>query len=214
MNLKSIISVVSVLGIFDKLRFNKNRKQKNIKEKSIEQKNTILKKDNTNSPSYTNINYEYKPSTRKTPRRTRTQQPKNFSLESTMEWKHCPYCDKRINKKAKKCPYCNYDFERGTLGAEIVCNSITTKTVNKNGLSFECPDYYDIGIYKSEDEIYKSIVALSKNDRECEIYVMEYRPTTFHWKLRKKPNLLKKNLNCKDMIMLHIIKILNIVLMQ
>lgn len=75
-----------------------------------------------------------------------------------MEWKNCPYCDKRINQKAKKCPYCHYDFEKDCLGIEVICNSITTKSVNKNSLSFECPIYYDIGIFRNEDETYKSIV--------------------------------------------------------
>ena len=43
---------------------------------------------------------------------------------------------------------------------------VNTRHINKNGLSFDCPDYYDIGKYPSSDEAHKSMVALSKHDRE------------------------------------------------
>ena len=43
---------------------------------------------------------------------------------------------------------------------------VKTRYVKYNDLSFECPDYYDIGNFPSSDEVYKSIVALSKTNRE------------------------------------------------
>lgn len=174
MNLKTILNSIFVFGIFDKLRFYKNHKQKNIKEKSIKQ-NTLLKKDFSESPSYTNINYEYKPSSRKPYRRIKTQsQPKNFSIESTREWKCCPKCNKKINVVAKKCPYCDYQIMIQKDNDYEFDTTSSTKYIEKNGFSFNYPEYYDIGAVESKNEIFKTIVGLSKNDdRTCEIYVTE-----------------------------------------
>lgn len=71
---------------------------------------------------------------------------------------------------------------------------VNIRKINKNGLCFDCPDYYDIGRYPDSDEVYQNIVALSKNDRECEIYVMEFRWHTFDNNARKNPFLLKQYL--------------------
>ena len=73
-----------------------------------------------------------------------------------------------------------------------------TRHVNKNGLSFECPDYYETGKYPSSDESYKSIVALSKKDRECEIYVLVYKKSTFDNNAINNVELIKKYLQLKN----------------
>ena len=71
---------------------------------------------------------------------------------------------------------------------------VTPKFISKNGLSFECPDYYDIGSFPASDEAHQSIVALSKNDRTCEIYVMEYWDYAFDNNAKRKTFLLKEYL--------------------
>ena len=73
-----------------------------------------------------------------------------------------------------------------------------TRHVNKNGLSFECPDYYEIGKYPNSDESYKAIVALSKHDRECEIYVLVHRKSTFDKNAINNMELIKKYLQLKN----------------
>ena len=72
--------------------------------------------------------------------------------------------------------------------------NMKTKYIQKNDLSFNYPEYYDIGNYPSSDGIHKSIVALSKNDRKCEIYVMEYEYAHFDPNARLNSNFLKKYL--------------------
>ncbi len=114
-----------------------------------------------------------------------------------MEWKYCPECNAQINKVAKKCPYCNYTFK---IEKKIKKNPITTKFIEKNGFSFNYPDYYDIGDVESGNEVFKTIVALSKNDRECEIYVMEYRISTFDKNAKRNPFLLKEYLKMQGYI--------------
>ena len=74
---------------------------------------------------------------------------------------------------------------------------MNTRHINKNGLSFDCPDYYDIGSYPSSDESYSSIVALSKNDRQSEIYVMKYRDYAFDNNAKRNTFLLKEYLRMK-----------------
>lgn len=98
-----------------------------------------------------------------------------------MNWKNCPWCTHRLNETALKCPICGYDF--------VKSNNMNrnTRKINKNGLSFECPDYYDIGNFSSSDEVHKSIVALSKNDRACELYVMEYKDYAFDNNAKRNP---------------------------
>lgn len=71
---------------------------------------------------------------------------------------------------------------------------VNTRYIDKNGLSFECPDYYDIGNFPSSSEAHQSVVALSKNDRTCEIYVMEYRDYTFDRNARENTFLIKEYL--------------------
>ena len=74
---------------------------------------------------------------------------------------------------------------------------VNTRHINKNGLSFDCPEYYDIGSYPSSDESYSSIVALSKNDRTSEIYVMKYRDYAFDNNAKRNTFLLKEYLKMK-----------------
>lgn len=120
----------------------------------------------------------------------------NDYIERDIDFKICPSCNHQLNEVAKKCPYCDYDFEENDFSDfEFDIESITTKSVKNNGLSFECPDYYDIGNFKSRDEVYKSIVVLSKNDGECELFVMEYKLSTFDIKAKKNVSLLRKYLN-------------------
>ena len=76
--------------------------------------------------------------------------------------KRCPNCGREISEIAVNCGFCGYSFNSGTATGG---NRMNTRHINKNGLSFDCPDYYDIGSYPSSDEFHKSIVALSKNDR-------------------------------------------------
>lgn len=71
---------------------------------------------------------------------------------------------------------------------------VNTRHINKNGLSFDCPDYYDIGKYPSSDEAHKSMVALSKRDRKCEIYVTVYRKNAFDNNAKRNMSLLERYL--------------------
>lgn len=71
---------------------------------------------------------------------------------------------------------------------------VNTRHIYKNGLSFDCPDYYDIGKYPSSDEAHKSMVALSKHDRKCEIYVTVYRKKAFDDNAKRNNYLLKEYL--------------------
>lgn len=115
----------------------------------------------------------------------------------------CPNCGLKVGmrpnpEKITDCTCgCSYDLrihnecpECGKI-PEILKN---TKHIIKNGLSFNYPEYYDIGSYPSSDEIHKSMVALSKNDRTCELYVMEYRSIHFDDYARRKKYLLKEYL--------------------
>lgn len=86
------------------------------------------------------------------------------------------------------CPFCGYDFIKSNIKNQ------NTRKIQKNGLSFECPDYYDVGDFHSEDEAHKSIVALSKNDRTCELYIMEYKDYAFDNNAKKDYSLLKRYL--------------------
>ena len=104
--------------------------------------------------------------------------------------KRCPNCGREVNEIAVNCGFCGYSFNSGTTGG----TRMNTRHINKNGLSFDCPDYYDIGSYPSSDEFHKSIVALSKSDRTCEIYVMEYKPIHFDNNARMNTPLLKEYL--------------------
>ena len=112
-----------------------------------------------------------------------------------MNWKYCPQCNRKINDVAKKCPHCNYEIiEEYYPDFKFNTSSIPTKFIKKNGLSFECPEYYNIGEYPSRNEVYKSIVALSKNNRECEIYVMEYNLRSFDINAKRNPRLIRRYL--------------------
>ncbi|WP_296853397.1 zinc ribbon domain-containing protein [uncultured Methanobrevibacter sp.] len=108
---------------------------------------------------------------------------KNYSqiIYSPDGSKICPNCGEYLRQTAINCGYCGHSFTSGN-------KRITTNHINKNGLSFDYPEYYDIGKYPSSDEAHKSIVALSKNDRVCEIYVLEYRSTHFDDKIVRNPN--------------------------
>ena len=105
--------------------------------------------------------------------------------------KYCPNCGHELNQIAVNCGFCGYSFNSGTTTGGTRMN---TRHINKNGLSFDCPDYYDIGSYPSSDEFHKSIVALSKSDRTCELYVMEYKPIHFDNNARRNTPLLKEYL--------------------
>lgn len=107
---------------------------------------------------------------------------------------YCPNCQKELEEHIKICPFCDYDLVTKEIGPYGTKNIQNTRLINKNTLSFECPNYYDIGNYPSSDEIYKSIVALSKRDRKCEIYVMEYRDIHFDNAAKRNPFLLKEYL--------------------
>lgn len=72
--------------------------------------------------------------------------------------------------------------------------TVKTKHMKKNYLHFDYPEYYDIGNYPSSDGVHKSIVALSKNDRTCELYVMEYEYAHFDVNARLNAPLLKQYL--------------------
>lgn len=108
--------------------------------------------------------------------------------------KKCPNCGRDINASAINCGFCGYSFSSGTGTGRIRMN---TKHINKNGLSFDCPEYYDIGKYPSSDEAYSSIVALSKNDRTSEIYVMRYRDVAFDKNSKRNMFLLKEFLKMR-----------------
>lgn len=71
---------------------------------------------------------------------------------------------------------------------------VSKRHIEKNGLSFDCPDYYDIGNYPSSDKAHKSMVALSKHNRECEIYVTVYRKNAFDSNAKRNMNLLERYL--------------------
>ena len=77
-------------------------------------------------------------------------------------------------------------------------NMVNTRHIDKNGLSFDCPDYYDIGKYPSSDKVYKSIVALSKNDRKCELYIMVCREDMFDAVVKRDDLLIMKNLELQN----------------
>ena len=105
--------------------------------------------------------------------------------------KYCPNCGSDYMKTAVKCNYCgNTKLE----DLKYKNKKIVTKHINKNGLSFDYPDYYDIGNYPSSDEYHQSIVALSHRERACELYIMEYRPNHFDNKAKTNPRLLKEYL--------------------
>lgn len=112
----------------------------------------------------------------------------------TTNKKHCPNCGHELNAVAPNCGFCGYSFSSGTITGG---NNMNTRHINKNGLSFDCPDYYDIGSYPSSDEAYSSIVALSKNDRQSEIYVMRYRDYAFDNNAKRNTYLLKEYLRMK-----------------
>ena len=76
---------------------------------------------------------------------------------------------------------------------------VNTRHIDKNGFSFDCPDYYDIGKNQSSDENHKSIVALSKQDRDCEIYVMAYRKNNFDNNAIRNMDLIKEYLQSEDL---------------
>lgn len=115
----------------------------------------------------------------------------NKSYNYASPKKECPNCGRKLNASAFNCGFCGYSFSSGTRSGG---NRMNTRHINKNGLSFDCPDYYDIGNYPSSDEFHKSIVALSKSDRRCEIYVMEYKPIHFDNNARENTYLLKEYL--------------------
>lgn len=71
---------------------------------------------------------------------------------------------------------------------------VNTRHIDKNGLSFDCPDYYDIGKYPSSDKAHKSMVALSKHDRRCEIYITVYRKNAFDNNAKRNMSLLQRYL--------------------
>lgn len=75
---------------------------------------------------------------------------------------------------------------------------VNTRHIEKNGLSFECPDYYDIGKYPSSDGAHKSMVALSKHDRKCELYITVYRRNKFDNNAKRNTNLLKSYLQLQN----------------
>ena len=108
--------------------------------------------------------------------------------------KKCPNCGRKVNTSAINCGFCGYSFSSGKSGGNTMAN---TRHINKNGLSFDCPEYYDIGSYPSSDEAYSSIVALSKNDRQSEIYVMKYRNHAFDNNAKRNTFLLKEYLRMK-----------------
>ena len=110
------------------------------------------------------------------------------TIYSSSYKKDCPNCGRKVNTSAINCGFCGYSF---ISGRNTMAN---TRHIYKNGLSFDCPEYYDIGSYPSSDEFHKSIVALSKNDRTCELYVMEYKPIHFDNNARRNTPLLKEYL--------------------
>ena len=118
----------------------------------------------------------------------------NFSYTSYNKSKYCPECGHKLNGSAINCGFCGYSFSNGKVTGG---NKMNTRHINKNGLSFDCPDYYDIGSYPSSDESYSSIVALSKNDRQSEIYVMKYRDYAFDNNAKRNTFLLKEYLRMK-----------------
>lgn len=135
----------------------------------------------------------------------------NFKYTSHNKSKYCPECGHRLNGSAINCGFCGYSFNNRTAPGGTRMN---TRHINKNGLSFDCPDYYDIGSYPSSDEFHKSIVALSKNDRTCEIYVMEYKPIHFDDNARRNTRLLKEYLRVQGYTISVKIEVYLIVLMQ
>lgn len=118
----------------------------------------------------------------------------NSSYTSSSGSKYCPECGHRLNESAINCGFCGYSFSSDASVGNIMTN---TRHINKNGLSFDCPEYYDIGSYPSSDEAYSSIVALSKNDRQSEIYVMKYRNHAFDNNAKRNTFLLKEYLKMK-----------------
>ena len=65
-------------------------------------------------------------------------------------------------------------------------------------MSFDCPDYYDIGKYPNSDEVNKAMVAISKHDRECEIYIVVYRKNKFDDNAKRNMSLLEKYLRLQN----------------
>ena len=111
-----------------------------------------------------------------------------------MDSKYCPNCHKKLDASIMICPFCDYDLitkEIGKYGSKKIEN---TRLINKNGLSFECPEYYEIGNFPNSDEIHKNIVALSKKDRTCELYIMEYWNYHFDDNAKRNSFLLKEYL--------------------
>lgn len=110
-----------------------------------------------------------------------------------MEWKYCPRCNSKLNTATPICPVCSYSFGRGN-------KSETDRVIIINGLSFECPDNYKIGNHPSSDWAHKSIVALSKEDIPCEIYISEYEKYAFDSRAIQNMPLLKKYLEMQGYI--------------
>lgn len=116
---------------------------------------------------------------------------------------YCTECGAELDDSVKFCSKCGNKLDKtinsksNELKEDIDFsnkNSIKTKHIDKNGFSFEYPEYYDIGKYPSSDEAHKSIVALSKNDRKCELYVMAYKRSKFDNNAKRNINLLKRYL--------------------
>lgn len=115
----------------------------------------------------------------------------------------CPFCGLPVGmspnpEKIFDCSCgCSFDLRLNDSCPE--CGQVpeilkNTKHIIKNGLSFNYPEYYDIGSYPDSDEVHKSIVALSKNDRTCELYIMEYRSIHFDDHARRRKYLLREYL--------------------
>ena len=70
----------------------------------------MLSADNSENPKdSTKVKYQpYKPNSKY--KYKQRKQPKNFSNESTIQWKYCDKCGHRLNRVTKKCPYCGYEF--------------------------------------------------------------------------------------------------------
>lgn len=114
--------------------------------------------------------------------------------------KFCPICGTKVEKPTIRCIHCGKSFmnlkNKAHNDIQITNKNsyIATKHIDKNGLSFDYPEYYDIGNYPSSDDNHKSIVALSKRDRKCELYITVYKKNNFDNNAIRNNYLLKEYL--------------------
>ena len=93
-----------------------------------------------------------------------------------------------MNENEIICGFCGYNSD-----TKFPLPDISTKHINKGGLSFDYPGYYDVSDVPVNNEAYKSRVGLSK-DGNCEIYVVEYWHSTFDNNAKRNPYLIKEYL--------------------